>query len=456
MNELKKENPLGSENIGTLLVRFAVPSIVAMLVSALYNMVDQFFIGRSIGMLGNAATNVAFPLVMICTAIALMCGVGGAANFNLSMGRGQKKRAASFAGNTIVLLLSLGILLCVVTRIFLEPLMLLFGATPKVLDYSIVYTGITSLGFPFLILTTGGTNLVRADGSPKFSMVCTLTGAIINTILDPLFIFVFDMGIAGAAWATVIGQVVSGVMVIGYLTRYKTVKIGKKELKPNFGYFRKIASLGMAPCFNQLAMMTVQIVMNNVLTRYGAASSYGSDIPLACAGIITKVNMIFFSVNIGISQGLQPIISFNYGADKLRRVKEAYLKAIASATLISTAAFLCFQFFPRQIIGIFGSESEAYYQFAERFFRIFLFCTFINGIQPITSNFFTAIGKASRGIFISLTRQIIFLLPLMVILPMFFGIDGVMYSAPIADSVAAAFAIGFAVWELRKYPSLKE
>lgn len=215
MNELKKENPLGSENIGTLLVRFAVPSIVAMLVSALYNMVDQFFIGRSIGMLGNAATNVAFPLVMICTAIALMCGVGGAANFNLSMGRGQKKRAASFAGNTIVLLLSLGILLCVVTRIFLEPLMLLFGATPKVLDYSIVYTGITSLGFPFLILTTGGTNLVRADGSPKFSMVCTLTGAIINTILDPLFIFVFDMGIAGAAWATVIGQVVSGIMVIG-------------------------------------------------------------------------------------------------------------------------------------------------------------------------------------------------------------------------------------------------
>src|SRR5699024_8120719 len=188
-----------------------------------------------------------------------------------------------------------------------------------------------------------------------FYMDCTLTGAIIIANLVPLFIIVFDMGIAGAAWATVIGQVVSGIIDIGYLTRYKTVKIGKKELKPNFGYFRKIASLGMAPCFNQLAMMTVQIVMHNVLTRYGAASSYGSDIPLACAGIITKVNMIFFSVNIGISQGLQPIISFNYGADKLRRVKEAYLKAIASATLISTAAFLCFQFFPRQIIGIFGS-----------------------------------------------------------------------------------------------------
>lgn len=455
MEQMKNENPLGSEKIGTLLTRFAVPSIIAMLVSALYNMVDQFFIGRSIGMLGNAATNVAFPLSMICTAIALMCGIGGAANFNLSMGRGEKDKAASFAGNTIFMLLSLGILLCIITRIFLKPMMLLFGATPKVLPYALIYTGITSFGFPFLILTTGGTNLVRADGSPKFSMVCTLTGAILNTILDPIFIFVFDMGIAGAAWATIIGQIISGVMVLVYLSHFKTVKIGKEQLKPNPKHFQKITALGTAPCFNQLAMMIVQIALNNVLIRYGASSSYGSDIPLACAGIITKVNMIFFSVNIGISQGLQPIISFNYGANKLARVKEAYLKATVAATVISTAAFLCFQFFPRQIIGIFGSESEAYFQFAERFFRIYLFCTFINGIQPITSNFFTAIGKASRGIFISLTRQIIFLLPLMLILPIFMGIDGVMYSAPIADAIAALFAITFAVQELKKYPSLR-
>ena len=456
MEQTMKENPLGSKKISTLLTRFAVPSIIAMLVSALYNMVDQFFIGRSIGMLGNAATNVAFPLSMVCTAIALMCGIGGAANFNLSMGRGQRDKAASYAGNTIFMLLFLGILLCILTRVFLEPMMLLFGATQKVLPYALVYTGITSFGFPFLILTTGGTNLVRADGSPKFSMVCTLTGAILNTILDPIFIFVFDMGIAGAAWATIIGQIISGIMVLIYLSHFKTVKIGKEQLKPDFEHFGRIAALGTAPCFNQFAMMVVQIALNNVLTHYGASSSYGSDIPLACAGIITKVNMIFFSFNIGISQGLQPIISFNYGADKLARVKEAYLKATAAATIISTAAFLCFQLFPRQIIGIFGSESEAYFQFAERFFRIYLFCTFINGIQPITSNFFTAIGKASRGVFISLTRQIIFLLPLMLILPMFMGIDGVMYSAPIADAIAAFFAITFAAKELKKYPSLKK
>lgn len=445
------ENPLGSEKVTTLLLRFAIPSIIAMLVSALYNMVDQFFIGRSVGMLGNAATNVAFPLVMTCTAIALMCGIGGAANFNLSMGKGDKKKAASFAGNAIMMLFSLGVILCIITRIFLKPMMLLFGATPDVLDYALTYTGITSLGFPFLILTTGGTNLVRADGSPKFSMLCTLTGAIINTILDPLFIFKFHWGIAGAAWATVIGQVVSGIMVAVYLKQFKTVKLTRNTLKLHPAYCGRIVTLGTAPCFNQIAMMIVQIVLNNLLTHYGAESSYGSDIPLACAGIIMKVSMIFFSITIGISQGLQPIISFNYGAQKYSRVKEAYLKAAISATVISTIAFIFFQLFPREIIGIFGSESEAYFQFAEKFFRIFLFCTFINGIQPITSNFFTAIGKANRGIFISLTRQIIFLLPLMILLPIFFGIDGIMFAAPIADLIAAAFAIIFAIREIKSY-----
>lgn len=451
MEQKKIENPLGTEKISTLLLRFAIPSIIAMLVSALYNMVDQFFIGRSVGMLGNAATNVAFPLVMVCTAIALMCGIGGAANFNLNMGQGDKEKASVFAGNAVTMLFSLGLFLCIITKIFLKPMMLLFGATSDVLPYALTYTSITALGFPFLILTTGGTNLVRADGSPKFSMACTLTGAVVNTILDPIFIFKLQLGISGAAWATVIGQVISGLMVAGYLKRFKTVKITKETLKPHAECFRQIISLGTAPCFNQLAMMVVQIVLNNLLIRYGADSPYGSEIPLACAGIIMKVNMIFFSVNIGISQGLQPIISYNYGAGKYQRVKEAYLKAAISATIISTIAFVFFQIFPREIIGIFGSENEAYFQFAEKFFRIFLFCTFINGLQPITSNFFTAIGKANRGVFISLTRQIIFLLPLMIILPMFIGIEGIMYSAPIADFIAAAFSILFAFRELKTY-----
>ena len=432
------ENPLGSEPVSTLLRRFAIPSVIAMLVSALYNMVDQLFIGHSIGVLGNAATNVAFPLSMVCTSIGLLCGIGGAANFNLCMGRREPEHAKSYVGSAISMLAILGVILCVAVQLFLRPMMLLFGATPDVIDYACTYTRITSIGFPFLIVTIGGSNLIRADGSPKFSMLCNLVGAIVNTILDPLFIFVFHMGMAGAALATITGQILSFALVVFYLRGFKTLPLSLSDLKPNMACWARIAALGATPAFNQVAMMVVQIVMNNTLTHYGSNSVYGSDIPLACAGIISKVNMLFFSFVIGISQGLQPIVSFNFGAQKYDRVKDAYKKEVFAATAISIVAFLCFQLFPRQIIGIFGSGSEEYLHFAERYFRIFLFFTFLNGIQPVSSNFFTSIGAPKKGIFLSLTRQIIFLLPLLLIFPYLFGIDGVMYTAPIADLAAAS------------------
>ena len=443
------ENPLGSEPISTLLRRFAVPSVIAMLVSALYNMVDQLFIGHSIGVLGNAATNVAFPLSMVCTSIGLLCGIGGAANFNLCMGRKDPEHAKSYVGNAISMLAILGVILCVAVQLFLRPMMLLFGATPDVIDYACTYTRITSIGFPFLIVTIGGSNLIRADGSPKFSMLCNLVGAIVNTILDPLFIFVFHMGMAGAALATITGQILSFALVVFYLRGFKTLPLSLSDLKPNMACWARIAALGATPAFNQVAMMVVQIVMNNTLTYYGSNSVYGSDIPLACAGIISKVNMLFFSFVIGISQGLQPIVSFNFGAQKYDRVKDAYKKAVFAATAISIVAFLCFQFFPRQIIGIFGSGSKEYLHFAERYFRIFLFFTFLNGIQPVSSNFFTSIGAPKKGIFLSLTRQIIFLLPLLLIFPYLFGIDGVMYTAPIADLAAASVSIVMVVREFK-------
>lgn len=450
------ENPLGSEPISTLLRRFAVPSVIAMLVSALYNMVDQLFIGHSIGVLGNAATNVAFPLSMVCTSIGLLCGIGGAANFNLCMGRREPEHAKSYVGNAISMLAILGVILCVAVQLFLRPMMLLFGATPDVIDYACTYTRITSIGFPFLIVTIGGSNLIRADGSPKFSMLCNLVGAIVNTILDPLFIFVFHMGMAGAALATITGQILSFALVVFYLRGFKTLPLSLSDLKPNMACWARIAALGATPAFNQVAMMVVQIVMNNTLTYYGSNSVYGSDIPLACAGIISKVNMLFFSFVIGISQGLQPIVSFNFGAQKYDRVKDAYKKAVFAATAISIVAFLCFQFFPRQIIGIFGSGSEEYLHFAERYFRIFLFFTFLNGIQPVSSNFFTSIGAPKKGIFLSLTRQIIFLLPLLLIFPYLFGIDGVMYTAPIADLAAASVSIVMVVLEFKIMAELQK
>ena len=450
------ENPLGSEPVSSLLRRFAIPSVIAMLVSALYNMVDQLFIGHSIGVLGNAATNVAFPLSMVCTSIGLLCGIGGAANFNLCMGRREPEHAKSYVGSAISMLAILGVILCVAVQLFLHPMMLLFGATPDVIDYACTYTRITSIGFPFLIVTIGGSNLIRADGSPKFSMLCNLVGAIVNTILDPLFIFVFHMGMAGAALATITGQILSFALVVFYLRGFKTLPLSLSDLKPNMACWARIAALGATPAFNQVAMMVVQIVMNNTLTYYGSNSVYGSDIPLACAGIISKVNMLFFSFVIGISQGLQPIVSFNFGAQKYDRVKDAYKKAVFAATAISIVAFLCFQLFPRQIIGIFGSGSEEYLHFAERYFRIFLFFTFLNGIQPVSSNFFTSIGAPKKGIFLSLTRQIIFLLPLLLIFPYLFGIDGVMYTAPIADLAAASVSIVMVVREFKIMAELQK
>lgn len=446
----KQENPLGTAPVGALLRKFAIPSIVAMLVGALYNIVDQVFIGHSIGELGNAATNVAFPLTTSCTALALLLGVGAASAFNLSMGRGEKEKALYYIGNAAVLMFGSGLLLCLVTQLFLEPMLVFFGSPENVLGYAIEYVRITSLGFPFLILTSGGSHLIRADGSPRYSMMCNLTGALINTILDPLFIFGFGMGMTGAALATILGQIVSACMVIYYLRHYQAGPFTKEHLRPRFTYAGYAMSLGMAQCFNQLAMMVVQIVMNNSLRHYGAMSIYGESIPLACAGIINKVSFIFFAFCIGIAQGMQPISSFNYGAKQYDRVKKVIFQSMSAGQVICVIAFAMFQLFPRQIISLFGNGSELYFSFAERYFRIYLFFTFINNIQPMSSTFFSSIGKPKKGTFLALTRQILFLLPLLIVLPLVMGIDGIMYAGPIADFLAALISAVFLLQETRK------
>lgn len=449
------KNPLGEENINKLLRQFAVPSIIAMLVSSLYNIVDQFFIGRSVGELGNAATNISFPLSISCIAISLLFGIGGAAAFNISMGKGEKddrekEKAAYYMGNSITMLFGCGIVLLLITQIFLTSLLKFFGSPDNVLNYAETYTRIVSFGFPFVILATGGGNLLRADGSPSYTMICNITGAVINTILDAIFVFIFDWGMAGAAYATIVGQIVSCGMVVFFLTRLKTMKIRSYHLSLKPNYVGRITSLGAAPCSNQLAMMIVQIIMNKSLKYYGSLSIYGEAIPIACAGIISKVNMLYMSFIIGISQGLQPIVSYNYGCGQYKRVQKAYLLAGSYGLIISAIAFILFQFAPRQIISLFGNGSEIYYEFATKYFKIFLFFTFINFIQPITSNFYTAIGKPAGGMILSLTRQIIFLLPLLLIIPIFIGIDGIMYSGPIADFIAGFICILMIILEFKK------
>lgn len=444
-------NPLGVQPVNRLLSQFAIPSIISMLVGSLYNIVDQFFIGQRVGELGNAATNIAFPLSTSCLALALLIGIGGSSAFNLAMGSGHEKRAVNFMGNAVILLAGSGLVLSIITLLFLKPLLLFFGSPKAVLPYAMEYTKITAFGFPFLLLSTGGGHLIRADGRPRITMLCNLVGAVLNTILDALFVFGLNLGMSGAALATIIGQIVSGALAIWYLMHAKTVTIRRENLRVKWENVTRIASLGMAPCSNQVAMMVVQIIMNQSLKHYGSHSIYGENIPIACAGIITKVNMIFMSFVIGLSQGLQPIASFNYGAGKKGRVKEAYIKAISIGAVLAVIAFFMFQFFPRQIISIFGDGSELYYQFAIRYFHVFLFFTFVNFMQPITSNFFTAIGKPKVGSFLALTRQILFLLPLILLFPLFLGIDGIMYAGPVADCLAAVVCFIMVYRELRNF-----
>lgn len=430
------ENPLGYEKISRLLKGFAIPSITATLVSSLYNIVDQIFIGRGVGYLGNAATNVSYPFSTICLALSLLIGIGSASRFSICLGKKQEERAAALVGNGIILMAAAGILYLIIGECFLSNFLNIFGATDEVMPFARQYAGITLLGMPFLIVTNGLCNLIRADGSPKYSMLCMVAGAIVNTILDPLFIFSFELGIFGAALATVIGQLLSFFLAFSYMWHFKNIRLTKCCFRLNVRDNVRTLYMGISSCVNQVAITVVQIFLNNSLTYYGAGSVYGEDIPLAACGIVMKTNAILLSVIVGISQGVQPIIGYNFGAGKYERVRSAYLMAIRWNFAVSAVGFILFQFFPRYIISLFGSGEELYLEFAVHFMRIFLFMVIVNGVQLLSSNFFTAIGKALKGLLLSLTRQVFFLIPLILILPLRFGIMGVLFAGPIADFIA--------------------
>ncbi|MGN0291355.1 MAG: MATE family efflux transporter [Lachnospiraceae bacterium] len=450
MNHTSTANPLGYKKLPVLLRQFAVPSIIAMVVSSLYNIIDQVFIGQGVGYLGNAATNVAYPLTTISLAMTLLISIGSASRFSLSLGEGDENRAAQAVGNAVSMIVLFGILYVFVIEIFLHPLLTAFGATADVMPYAEDYTRIIGIGMPLLMLTNGMSNLARADGSPRYSMLCMLVGAILNTILDPIFIFKLHMGIKGAAYATIIGQFFSFLLAVRYLFKFQHIALKGQHFHLKLPVCLNIASLGMSNCLNQIAITLVQIVLNNSMTYYGAKSIYGSEIPLAASGIVMKTNAILLSVIIGLSQGSQPIIGFNYGAKQYDRVRGTYRLAISCNLVISAVGFVLFQFFPKQIISLFGTGDALYFEFAVRFMRIFLFMVLINGVQLLSSNFFAAIGKPLKGMILSLTRQVIFLIPLMLVLPIFFGIDGILFSAPIADALAFLVTIFFIRREMKQ------
>ncbi len=376
-----------------------------------------------------------------CLAISLLIGIGSASRFSICLGRGDTDQAAKIAGNGVTLMVLAGILYLVLGEVLLTPMLRIFGATTEVMPYAQSYASIILIGMPFLILTNGISNLIRADGSPKYSMICMVAGAVVNTILDPIFIFVFQWGMFGAALATILGQILSFLLAIRYLWAFRTITLEKECFRPDWRDGLHTLSMGISSSVNQIAITIVQVVLNNSLTYYGAMSVYGEDIPLAACGIVMKTNAILLSIIVGISQGVQPIIGFNYGARKYDRVKQAYLLAIRWNFVISAVGFLLFQLFPRPIISIFGSGEELYFDFAVLFMRTFLFMVIVNGVQVLSSSFFTAIGKALKGLLLSLTRQVFFLIPLILILPLWLGIFGVLLAGPIADFIAFVVSV---------------
>lgn len=436
-----QENPLGFAPIPGLIRRFAIPSIIGMLVMAAYNITDQIFIGHVVGMYGNAATNVAFPVVTLTTAFSQMVGIGTASNFNINMGAKQEERAKKFVGTGLTLMACFGIFIMLLVLTFKIPILWLCGATENVFPYASTYLGITAFGFPFLLMGNAMSMLIRADGSPKYSMTCNIVGAILNVFLDALFMFVFDWGIRGAAIATITGQIISFIIGILYFRHFQTFAIHLNMLGIRAEYAISIVKLGTSNFINHIIMMLVNIVLNNMLRKYGSLSVYGSDIPLAVSGIAAKLNSVLASFAVGLAQGCQPILGFNMGAKNYDRVKKTYKTALGTALCIGLAAFTAFQLFPRQITGIFGSGEELYYEFAAKYLRIYMMMVILYSVQPMTVNYFTGIGDVRQGIIISLSRQGFFLIPLLIIMPKFFGLDGVLYAAPIADVLACILAL---------------
>ena len=447
---VREENPLGKKKVGKLLAEFAIPSIIAMVVSSLYNMVDQIFIGQGVGYLGNAATNVSFPLVTICMSLTLSIGIGSATQFSLSLGRKQEKEAEKVAGSAVLMMILFGTLYLVLVEIFMTPLLGLFGGTPEIMPYAVDYTRIVAIGFPFLMMQNGICNLARADGSPRFSMLAMLVGAVINTILDPIFIFPLQMGVKGAAIATIIGQIASCLVALTYLKRFRRITLKREDFTLSFRRIGRTFVFGMSHGLTQLAITLVQVVMNQSLVYYGAASLYGSEIPLAAAGIVMKVNGIILAVYIGIAQGMQPIVGYNYGASHYQRVRKTYYLCVAADFLIGLAGLIVFQLFPEAVLALFGTGDQLYMDFSVRFIRTFLLLLPLNGIQMLSSNLFSAIGKPVKGTLLSLTRTTFILIPMMLLLPLAFGIQGLLISAPITDGICFTLTAFFIVKELRR------
>lgn len=441
------QSPFATEPIGRLIVKFAVPSVIALLVNSLYNIVDQIFIGWGVGYLGNGATNIVFPITIIALALSMMIGNGGAAYLSLKMGEGEVETAKKGVGNAVTLVTIVSILLAVIFLVWIDPILTLFGATDVLRPFALEYGFIIGAGLPFMMISAAINSMIRADGSPKYAMLSMVIGAIINVILDPVFIFVFQMGVKGAAIATIIGQVASFVVSVLYMPHFKSVQLNKSSFAPCAKVSVNIVIFGLSSFITQFAITIVMALTNNLLAKYGAQSVYGAEIPLTATGIVMKVNQIMIAILLGIATGTQPIIGYNYGAKSYHRVKKALEISLIASEIVSVAAFLIFQFAPMSVVSLFGSEEGLYNEFAVKAFRIFLMLCTLTGFQTIAAVYLQAVGKPVKSAILSLARQIIFFVPTALILPIFLGVEGVLWTGPVADGLAFLLSLAFLLYE---------
>lgn len=446
----QKGNPLGHQPVGKLLLSFSVPSIISCLVNSIYNIVDQIFIGQGVGYLGNAATTVAFPVMTIVMAFATLIGSGGSAYAAIKLGEKQDGEAKLTLNNLLTLSVIVGVGIMALGLIFLEPLLSLFGATGAVMPYAKDYTSIILLGVPFSILGVSLSNMARTDGSPRLSMYGILIGAVLNTILDPIYIFTLGWGVKGAALATITSQILSAVILLVYFWKRGHMRFDRQAMKPVGRVVGKTVTLGASAGITQVVACIMQVVMNNSLVYYGNLSEVGGEVALSAMGIVMKIAMILGSVCIGIGVGSQPILGFNYGAQHNARIRRTYLLAVVSSTIAILAGWIFCQTCPHLILQLFGGGSDSFNVFAVRCMRIFLGGIFCAGFQIVSTNYFQATGQPLKASVLSMLRQLLLLIPLLLILPLFFGLDGVLYAGPVADIGSAVIVFLFIVPEMKK------
>ena len=452
---MKKEFDLGRDKINKLLISFAIPCVISMLINSVYNIVDQIFIGKGVGTLGNAATNVIFPLVILANAIAGLIGNGAAANLSLKLGEKKETEARASIGSSVTLTFIVSILFAVLAYIFLPKLVYMFGCTENVYSYALSYGKIILVGAPFMIIYSVLSSIIRADGNPKYSMIMLVVGAIINIVLDPVFIFGFNMGVFGGGLATVIGQVISFIIALCYLPKIKSVKLEREDFKINNSVLRTL-SLGLSSFITQVTILVLFVFMNNMMTKFGAMSKYGADIPLSVYGVISKINSLYISFVLGVSIGAQPIIGFNYGAGNLERVKETLRKVLTINFVVGIIFNLIFILFPEQIASIFISSEDISYalfmEFAKLMCHSFLLACALNAMEMTTSIVVQSLGNVVKATAVSFIRQIILFIPLAFLLSMGFnlGLNGILYAGCLADSLTFVIASIIFIGEYKK------